>query len=221
VEDGFVYVRGSSQYLQWARDQRLKGQVGGQKSAQRPRDARGRLLPKSKQNPSSHQADAKGVQASDSGSGSDSGFGSKKVAQESKTPTLSIIENPTSQAWDCYSKEFEAKYGNLPIRNAKVNGQLSQLVQRIPRQEISNLISFYFKHENSYYIKSMHGVGPLLQDAESLFNQMKSGVKIQYTRDGKGSNGRYLTAAQKRSQNNDMAIEEFLKEVHGEGYSNG
>jgi hypothetical protein len=48
----FVYVRGSSEYHSWVQERRLKGSTGGKKSAQRPRDAKGRLLKKSKQTPS-------------------------------------------------------------------------------------------------------------------------------------------------------------------------
>src|SRR4051812_26282459 len=48
--EGSVYVRGSSQWFDWVRERSEKAKVngakGGKVSAQRPRDARGRLLEK-------------------------------------------------------------------------------------------------------------------------------------------------------------------------------
>lgn len=62
-DDG-VYVRGSSQYLDWVHEQREKSKKGGQESAKRPRDERGRLL----KSDANTQPESKQIQASDSGS---------------------------------------------------------------------------------------------------------------------------------------------------------
>lgn len=62
--DTWVYVRGSSQHHEWTVDQREKSKSGGVKSAKRPRDAKGRLLPKEENSPSPVQAESKGVQPS-------------------------------------------------------------------------------------------------------------------------------------------------------------
>jgi hypothetical protein len=43
-----VYVRGSSQYLDWVHEQRMAAVEGGKTSAKRPRDSKGRLLPKAR-----------------------------------------------------------------------------------------------------------------------------------------------------------------------------
>lgn len=80
-----VYVKGSDNYLAWVGHQRLKGSIGGKKSALRPRDSKGRLLPKiqadTKQALDEPPSQSKPLQASDSGSGSgsvsDSGFKKK------------------------------------------------------------------------------------------------------------------------------------------------
>ncbi|MGE3681984.1 MAG: hypothetical protein AB7G93_09675 [Bdellovibrionales bacterium] len=74
-EEG-IYVRGSSQYLDWHAEKRAAAQKGGKKSAQRPRNAKGQLIKIPKQNPSKNQAEPKESQASGSGSHSDSGSGS-------------------------------------------------------------------------------------------------------------------------------------------------
>lgn len=74
IQGDFVYIRGSSQYLEWVHDKQEAGRIGGKKSAERPRDEKGRLLPKdqtnTEQTPNNIQADSKQIQASDSVSGS-------------------------------------------------------------------------------------------------------------------------------------------------------
>lgn len=72
-----VYVRGSSQYLDWVIEQREKSKKGGQKSAQRARDSKGRLLKTNVNDPTNIQAESnqdlttsKQIQVSDSVSGS-------------------------------------------------------------------------------------------------------------------------------------------------------
>jgi hypothetical protein len=75
-----VYVRGSSAYLDWLIERQESGRVGGKKSAQRPRDARGRLLPDN---------DPSGIQAA-----------AKRDPSESKPLTLTLSlkkENTVSQ----------------------------------------------------------------------------------------------------------------------------
>lgn len=72
-----VYVSGSSQYLDWVFEEKQKRKRGGKKSAKRPRDAKGRLLPAN--HPAEVQVTSKcdpsepsNVQVSGSGSGSSS-----------------------------------------------------------------------------------------------------------------------------------------------------
>jgi hypothetical protein len=46
IKDDAVYIRGSSQYLEWVHEEREARRLGGINSANRPRDEKGRLLPK-------------------------------------------------------------------------------------------------------------------------------------------------------------------------------
>lgn len=70
VRGSEVYVRGSSQYLEWVREQRENAASAGRASAQRPRDEKGRLLPKVQQVTNETPATSSEVQPSVSGSGS-------------------------------------------------------------------------------------------------------------------------------------------------------
>lgn len=93
-EDG-VYIRGSSQYLDWVAEKRESAKKGGEKSAKRPRDKKGRLLKlinSESEDPSKAQVTSNTdpsqpntVQAS--GSGSFSGSTSSKELVVAETPT--------------------------------------------------------------------------------------------------------------------------------------
>ena len=86
VQANGVYVRGSSQYFDWAREAKSNaaknGQKGGKKSAKRPLNAKGHLLPNeanvqapSKQDPSETKPDPSESKLSGSGSNSNSNSG--------------------------------------------------------------------------------------------------------------------------------------------------
>lgn len=75
---------------------------------------------------------------------------------------------PTRDVWKAYSEAYAVRYGAQPVRNAKVNGQLSQLVSRLGADEAPAVAGFYVGHQNAYYVNAMHSVDALLHDAEKL-----------------------------------------------------
>ncbi len=88
------------------------------------------------------------------------------------------ITKPTTQVWEFYRQAYLNRYGVDPVRNAAVNGQLNQLVKRLGESEAPEVASFYVTHNNQYYVKSMHAVGPMLKDAEKLRTEWFTGRKI-------------------------------------------
>ena len=69
-----------------------------------------------------------------------------------------------------------ARYGTEPSRNARVNGQLAQLVQRIALADLVPTIEHYLRSENAWYAQRGHSVAALLQDAEKLCTEARTGV---------------------------------------------
>lgn len=84
-----------------------------------------------------------------------------------KTPPRS------SEAWNAYKAAYSARYGVEPIRNAKVNGQLSQLVKRLG-SDAPYVAAFYVAHSGRWYVQKGHPVQALLADAESLHTQWRT-----------------------------------------------
>lgn len=77
-------------------------------------------------------------------------------------------ETPTTGVWQAYAAAYELRYGVEPVRNAKVNGQLAQLVQRLGAVEAPPVAAHYVRHNKTFYVAKKHPVDLLLADAEGL-----------------------------------------------------
>jgi len=126
----------------------------------------GFLIPDSLQSDSLHTSD----HPSDVSAGSTaSPKSSKSKRSVDKKPA------PTSPAWQAYSDAYAQRYGTAPLRNPKVNSQFAQLLKRLPADEAPEVARFYVDHSDSYYGKTGHSVGVLLQNAEKLRTEWITG----------------------------------------------
>lgn len=73
-----------------------------------------------------------------------------------------------AETWKAYSDAFFARYETEPVRNAKVNGQIAQLVARLGADEAPQVARFYLGHNDAYYVRKAHSIDCLLADAEKL-----------------------------------------------------
>lgn len=90
----------------------------------------------------------------------------------------SVARSVSSEVWESYRTAYRRRYGEAPTRNARVNGQLAQLVRRLPSEEAPLVAEFYLGHNDSFYVKSLHPVGLLLRDAEALRTQWARGRAV-------------------------------------------
>lgn len=77
-------------------------------------------------------------------------------------------QSSTSETWGAYSIAYMDRYGVDPVRNAMVNGQLSQFVGRVGATEAPSVAAWYVGHQNRFYVEVGHSVAMLLRDAEKL-----------------------------------------------------
>ena len=84
-------------------------------------------------------------------------------------------EPPTNAVWQSYADTYAMRYGTTPVRNAKVNGQLAQLVQRLGGEEAPAVAAAYVQHNKALYISANHCVDLLLRDCEGLRTQWANG----------------------------------------------
>lgn len=72
------------------------------------------------------------------------------------------------EVWQTYCTAYFDRYGTQPVRNARVNSQVKQFVQRIERSEAPDVSAFYVGHCDSFYVRKGHDFGTLLANAEKL-----------------------------------------------------
>lgn len=80
--------------------------------------------------------------------------------------------------WSRYAESYQARYRTNPLRNAKVNGQIAQFIQRVGAGAAPELAAFYVRHNDQFYVRARHPPGLLLRDAEGLHTQWKTGQTV-------------------------------------------
>ena len=122
VEANGVYASGAAEAFDWLNDRREAGRKGGKKSAERPRDAMGRLQKKPKQKPNEEIANPPYHQTS--GSGSYSGSYSKE--ENTILPDSAEAESRRVFDFESLYKKFPRKQGTsrgMKICKAQVRSQ--------------------------------------------------------------------------------------------------
>ena len=75
---------------------------------------------------------------------------------------------PTTAVWEAYAFAFEQRYASSPVRNAKINGQLSQLVAQIGAEDAPHVARWYLANGDRWYVTRMHPVGQMVADCQKL-----------------------------------------------------
>ena len=130
-----------------------------------------------------------------------------KGSAVAKNPPSTPKNALSTETWSAYSQAYDGRYGVEPVRNAKVNGQLSQLVKRLGGDMAPVVAAFYLTHNNSYYIRQGHSVDCLLADAEKLHTECVTGNAIT------GVKARQL----ERTNNNLDVVNELIAEARQQG----
>jgi uncharacterized membrane protein len=98
------------------------------------------------------------------------------------SPVGAAAPNPASTAWAAYAISYHERYGIEPVRNATVNGQLSQLVKRIGGFDAPHVARFYVHNNAAFYVRCGHSVGMLLKDCEKLRTEWATNTRMTETK---------------------------------------
>lgn len=90
---------------------------------------------------------------------------------------ISTGDGLNSEIWKAYADAYFHRYKTEPVRNAKVNGQISQLARRLG-SEAPDVVRFYVGHNKTFYAAKCHEIGLCLSDAEALRTQWAKGKAI-------------------------------------------
>lgn len=102
--------------------------------------------------------------------------------QKRKKQDDNMDSQKNNLVWLSYSSAYVQRYGTQPVRNAKINSQISQLVKRLG-EEASLVAEFYVYNVNErFVVQKLHPFGLLLSSAESYRTQWATGRSITSTR---------------------------------------
>lgn len=79
--------------------------------------------------------------------------------------------------WESYVEAYQERYKVTPVVNQTTRSQVSNLRKRLGEEAI-DVVSFFVKSNNGYYIQKLHTIGACLADAESLRTQWIRGKAI-------------------------------------------
>jgi len=95
-----------------------------------------------------------------------------------KSEEKPIKKSKSGETWKAYADAYFNRYNTEPVRNAKVNIQLSQLVDRLGAEEAPHVAAYYVAHNSAFYIQRGHSVAQLLVDCEKLRTEWATNRQI-------------------------------------------
>ena len=96
-------------------------------------------------------------------------------------PSVPMVEPAgpkTMDVWTAYREAYEHRYDSRPVRNARVNGQLVNLIKRLGAAEAPAVARHYVGSNATLYVRSGHAIDLLLRDAEKLRTEWATGRRI-------------------------------------------
>lgn len=87
----------------------------------------------------------------------------------------------TFKVWANYAMAYRKRYSAWPVWNAKVGGQLGQLVDRLGADVAHHVAAHYLKTSDAGVLRKCHSLNELLANAESYHTQWVTGQRINGT----------------------------------------
>jgi len=103
---------------------------------------------------------------------------SASAAAKHAPKKLSTLQAACHATWEAYLAAYTARYGAAPVRNARINSQIQQFVQRLGRDAAPAVAAFFVQHNGISYARGAHTVGMMLIDAEKLHTEWATGKAL-------------------------------------------
>ncbi|MGU3345774.1 helix-turn-helix domain-containing protein [Pseudomonas monsensis] len=87
----------------------------------------------------------------------------------------------TFKVWANYAMAYRKRYSTWPVWNAKVGGQLGQLVDRLGADVAHHVAAHFLKTADAAVLRKCHSLNELLVNAESYHTQWVTGQRINGT----------------------------------------
>ncbi|WDH56183.1 hypothetical protein PUP75_11405 [Pseudomonas chlororaphis] len=87
----------------------------------------------------------------------------------------------TFKAWANYAMAYRKCYNAWPVWNAKVAGQVGQLIDRLGTDVAHHVAAYFLTIDDSRLINGCHGIGDLLAKAEAYHTQWATNRRMNST----------------------------------------
>lgn len=77
----------------------------------------------------------------------------------------------TFKAWANYAMAYRKRHGAWPVWNAKVAGQLGQIIDRLGIDVAHHVAAYFLTISDARVVSNMHSIGDLLAKAEAYHTQ--------------------------------------------------
>ena len=104
-----------------------------------------------------------------------------KKTRVKKAEVDPVAKEANKATWQAYADSYFNRYGAEPVRNAKANGLIKQLVARIGAEEAPHVAFFYVKINDAFYVRTMHDLGNLIAKCEAIRTQWATGRQMTGT----------------------------------------
>lgn len=102
--------------------------------------------------------------------------------KSAKRPKTELADAERQEAcrmiWSSYATAYFARYRTEPVRNAKINTQVNDLLKRLGSVEAPHVAAYYVTINDSYLIRSCHDLGSLLAKAEAYRTQWATNTQV-------------------------------------------
>ncbi len=101
------------------------------------------------------------------------------------TPPVADSETELQAAcratWTAYAIAYRARHGATPVRNAKVNANVKQIVQRLGHAEAPLVAGWFLRVNERLVVQGMHDLGLLLARCEAYRTQWATNRQVTET----------------------------------------
>lgn len=98
-----------------------------------------------------------------------------KRTAKAKDPEAEAAKEANAATWKAYADSYFNRYGADPVRNAKANKMISDIVKRLGADEAPQVAFHYVTINDSFYLRTLHDLSNLLSKCESIRTQWATG----------------------------------------------
>lgn len=89
-----------------------------------------------------------------------------------------VLQAACKATWVAYAAAYRKRHGVAPVRNAKINSHVKQLVQRLGYSEAPLVAAWFLTVNERYVVQNMHDLGTLVTKCEGYRTQWATGRQM-------------------------------------------